>query len=61
LEVYNITAHPVLELDGIFLVEEIGVLMIVIQVVVNLRRVKLTWVTNTLSSDSTTILLWNTS
>jgi hypothetical protein len=49
----------VLELDGVFSIQERGILMIVVQVVMDLRRVELSSVAKGLSSDWTGILSWD--
>ena len=48
-----------LELDGVFSIQERGILMIVVQVVMDLRRVELSSVAKGLSSDWTGILSWD--
>lgn len=44
LIVDNIGVHPMLEFDGILLCNEMSVLMIVIEIVMNLRRMEFTWI-----------------
>jgi hypothetical protein len=60
LIVDNIGAHPVFELDGILSIQERSVLMIIIQVVMNLRRVELASITKSLASEGTGVLSGDT-
>ena len=56
LEINDVRTHPVLELNSIFLSQETGILMVIVQVVVNLRSMEVTYITKGLSSDWTSIL-----
>jgi hypothetical protein len=60
LIVDDIGAHPVFELDGILSIQERSVLMIIIQVVMNLRRVELARISKSLSSERTGVLSGDT-
>lgn len=56
----NIGAHPVFKLDGVLSIQERSVLMIIIQVVMDLRRVELTSITKGFSSERARVLSGNT-
>jgi hypothetical protein len=45
LEINNVTTHPVLEFNCIFLIQEGGVLMVIVEVIMHLRRVEFSWIT----------------
>jgi hypothetical protein len=60
LEVNNIRAHPMLELDSILLVKKGCILMMIVQVVMNLGRVELARVSKCFASEGTSVFAWNT-